>query len=90
LKNFYKKTRPWGFWKPINAVVEAEDPNFRKNKNFVRDAFNVVTGIIWQTCLVAAPIYLVCKEFTYAGIGLMIIIVTSVALYTNWYKKLEN
>jgi Na+/proline symporter len=90
LKNFYKKTRPWGFWKPINTLVEAEDPTFRKNQNFGRDMFNAVVGIIWQTCLVAAPIYLVCKEFTFAGIALMIILATSVALYTNWYRKLEN
>lgn len=90
LKNFYKKTRPWGFWKPINAIVEAEDPSFRRNKNFGRDMFNIFVGIIWQTCLVAAPIYLVCREFTYAGIGLAIIIVMSVILYQNWYKKLED
>ncbi|GHT13942.1 sodium:solute symporter [Bacteroidia bacterium] len=90
LKNFYKKTRPWGFWASINAKVEAEDPNFKKNTHFGRDLTNVIVGILWQTCLVAAPIYLVCKEFTYAGIGLMIVIVTSIILYTNWYKKLED
>jgi Na+/proline symporter len=90
LKNFYKKTRPWGFWKPINSLVQAEDANFKQNRNFRRDMLNVLTGIIWQTSLVAAPIYLVCKEFTFAGIGLMIIIATSVALYLNWYRKLEN
>ncbi|MCL1932691.1 MAG: Na+:solute symporter [Candidatus Azobacteroides sp.] len=90
LKNFYKKTRPWGFWKPVNALVEAEDPSFKRNTHFGRDMINVVVGIVWQTCLVAAPIYLVCKEFTYAGTCLMIIIVASLMLYTNWYKKLEN
>ena len=90
LKNFYKKTRPWGFWKPVDALVVAEDPAFRRNTNFGRDMVNVVTGIVWQTCLVAAPIYLVSKEFTCAGVCLMIIIITSLTLYTNWYKKLEN
>ncbi|MDR2057387.1 MAG: Na+:solute symporter [Dysgonamonadaceae bacterium] len=90
LKNFYKKTRPWGFWAPVTALVEAEDPNFKRNRNFRRDLVNVVTGIIWQTGLVAVPIYLVCKEFTFAGIGAMIILATSVVLYNNWYKKLEN
>ncbi|MDR2086899.1 MAG: Na+:solute symporter, partial [Dysgonamonadaceae bacterium] len=89
LKNFYKKTRPWGFWSPINALVEAEDPNFKRNRHFGRDLLNVVVGIVWQTALVAAPIYLVCKEFTFAGIGLMIILAGSVVLYNNWYKKLE-
>jgi Na+/proline symporter len=90
LKNFYKKTRPWGFWKPVDALVVAEDPSFKRNTYFGRDMVNVVVGIVWQTCLVATPIYLVCKEFTYVGACLMIIIVTSIVLYTNWYKKLEN
>lgn len=90
LKKFYKQTRPWGFWKPIADKVKAENPGFHENKNFVRDMVNVVVGIVWQTCLVAAPIYLVCREFTYAGIGLMVVIVCSVLLYTNWYKKLED
>ncbi len=90
LKKFYKQTRPWGFWKPIAEKVKAEDPSFSENKNFGRDMVNVLVGIVWQTCLVAAPIYLVCKEFTYAGIGLMIVVVCSVVLYTNWYKKLED
>ncbi|NDV60570.1 sodium:solute symporter family protein [Bacteroides sp. 519] len=90
LKNFYQKTRPWGFWKPIAEKVKADDPTFMENKNFARDMVNVIVGIVWQTCLVAAPIYLVCKEFTYAGIGLMVVIVCSVLLYTNWYKRLED
>jgi len=90
LKNFYKKTRPWGFWKPVYEKVVADDPNFQKNSNFVRDITNVFVGIIWQSCLVIAPIYLVCREFAFAGVALMIIIVSSIVLYTNWYKKLED
>lgn len=90
LKNFYRKTRPWGFWGPIHERVIAEDPAFRKNMNFKRDMVNVTVGIIWQTALVATPIYLVLKELTYTGIGLMIIGITTVILKKNWYDKLEN
>jgi Na+/proline symporter len=90
LKRFYKQTRPWGFWKPVHAKVVADDPSFCGNKNFGRDMFNVVAGIVWQTALVATPIYLVCKKFSAAGLGLMVIVVTSIVLYSNWYKKLED
>ncbi|MDR1762596.1 MAG: hypothetical protein LBR64_01385 [Dysgonamonadaceae bacterium] len=89
-ENFYRKTHPWGFWKRVCKKVLADNSNFKKNTNFVRDFANIVVGIVWQTCLVAAPIYLVCKEFTFAGTGLMIIIVCSIILYTNWYKKFED
>ena len=52
--------------------------------------FNVAVGIIWQTCLVAAPIYLVLKQFTSMGYALGIIVVTSLLLKKFWYDKLED
>lgn len=90
LKRFYVKTRPWGFWKPINDLVMVENAAFRKNTGCVRDLTNVLVGIIWQTALVAAPIYLVLKQFTYCGIAIMIIGVATIILKKNWYNKLED
>lgn len=90
LKKFYAKTRPWGFWKPIHEMVVAENPDFRKNTAFGRDMVNVFTGIVWQTALVAAPIYLVVKQFNSFAIALMIVGVGSVILKKNWYDKLED
>jgi len=51
------KTRPWGFWGPILKKVHADDPNFKPNPDFFRDMFNIVVGIVWQTSLVAMPIF---------------------------------
>lgn len=90
LKKFYIKTRPWGFWGPVNKLVISEKPEFRNKKTFGKDMVNVVTGIVWQTALVAAPIYLVLKQFTSMGIALGLIVVGSVILKTNWYDKLED
>lgn len=90
LKKFYIKTRPWGFWGPVNKLVISENPEFRNEKTFGKDMVNVVTGIVWQTALVAAPIYLVLKQFTSMGIALGLIVVGSVILKTNWYNKLED
>lgn len=90
LKKFYAKTRPWGFWKPVHELVVAENPDFKKNSSAKRDIFNVTVGIIWQTALVAAPIYLVLKQFWYCAIAVMIIGVMSVILKKNWYNKLED
>jgi len=90
LKNFYAKTRPWGFWKPIHEMVVAGNPDFKKNTAFGRDMVNVATGIVWQTALVAAPIYLVVKQFNSFAIALMFIGVGTVILKKNWYNKLED
>ena len=46
LKTFYRKVRPWGFWGPILAKVQAEDPAFQPNHDFWRDMFNIVVGIV--------------------------------------------
>lgn len=90
LKNFYSKTRPWGFWGPIHAQVVAENPAFEKNTAFGRDMLNVGVGILWQTALVAAPIYLVVKQFWPAAIAMMIVGIGTVVLKKNWYDKLED
>ncbi|MPM03188.1 hypothetical protein SDC9_49452 [bioreactor metagenome] len=90
LKKFYAKTRPWGYWKPVHDLVVAEQPDFKKNTAFGRDMVNVATGIIWQTALVAAPIYLVVKQYSSLAIALMIVGVGTVILKKNWYDKLED
>lgn len=90
LKKFYAKTRPWGRWKPIHDLVVAENPSFESNSNFRRDMVNVFTGVVWQTALVAAPIYLVLKQFSSLGYALMIVGIGTVILKKNWYDKLDN
>jgi Na+/proline symporter len=90
LKAFYKKTRPWGFWKPIHEKVVAEDPSFIGNKDFYRDSFNVVVGIIWQMSLVVIPIFLVIRETLSLWLWIGIFALTSWLLKRYWYDRLEN
>jgi SSS family solute:Na+ symporter len=90
LKSFYRTVRPWGFWGPIRAMVEAENPNFRRNTNFKRDMVNIVVGVIWQTALVVLPIYFVLMQWTPVAVSVVVVIVTMVFLKKNWYDKLEN
>lgn len=90
LKNFYRKTHPWGIWNPVYTLVAQDDPTFGKNGDFRRDMFNVAVGIVWQTALIFAPVYLVLKKFAFAGIGLMVVVVTSVILKKYWYDRLED
>ncbi|GJM32821.1 MAG: sodium:solute symporter [Saprospiraceae bacterium] len=88
LKNFYKNVKPWGFWKPIHDKVVAEDPVFEKNKNFKRDMFNVVIGVIWQTALVIFPIYIVLLEMVPMLIALGIAVICTIILKKTWYDRL--
>lgn len=89
LEQFYRQVRPWGFWGPIRRQVEAADPSFERNRDFNRDAVNVVVGTVWQTAMVALPFYLVLMEWRGATVALVIMGLTMFFLKRNWYDKLE-
>ncbi len=88
LKSFYRSVRPWGFWEPILSKCRAEDPSFQRNQDFRRDMFNVAVGLVWQTAMVAAPIYLVIQHWTELTISLSVFAVTSLILKFTWYDRL--
>lgn len=90
LMKFYTTVRPWGFWKPIREKVLQVNPAFVANKDFKKDMFNVVIGIIWQITLMAAPVFLVFRVYSSFFISVAIMIVTSVILKFNWWDKLES
>ena len=90
LKAFYKNVRPWGFWKPIQIEVMAEDPGFVPNKRFKLDMFNVVLGIIGQCCLTLIPMYLVLWMKMPLIITVSILAVIIFILKKTWWNKLED
>ncbi len=88
LKGFYTSVRPWGFWGPIYEKCRAEDPSFEKNRDFGRDMFNIAVGLVWQTSLVTAPIYLVIQHWKEMWISILVCALTSLVLKFTWYDKL--
>lgn len=90
LMDFYRRVRPWGFWGPILKKVLAEDPGFKRNKDFPRDMFNIAVGIAWQISLVALPLYIVIQEYQRAAMALAVTLGTSVILKFTWYDHLEE
>ena len=90
LKSFYKTVRPWGFWAPVHAAVQAEDPSFQANKRFKLDMFNVVLGIIAQLCLTILPMYFILGMQTPLWITIAILTVLIAVLKRTWWNKLED
>ena len=88
LMDFYRRVRPWGFWGPVLKKVLAEDPSFQRNRDFMRDMFNIVVGIAWQISLVALPLYIVIQEYRRAATALAIILGTSAILKFTWFDHL--
>lgn len=90
LIQFYKTVKPWGFWKPIHALAVEADPSFEPNKRFTLDMFNVIIGMIAQTCLTLLPIYVVLWLKTPLFITVAVLAVTVVILKRTWWNKLED
>ncbi len=90
LMHFYTTTKPWGFWNPIKKIALENDTNFKANKRFGADMFNVVIGIIWQMTMIIIPIYIVIRDVENALLFGLIWLVTSIILYFSWYKKLDE
>jgi Na+/proline symporter len=90
LKDFYKNVRPWGFWGPINDLLVVENPNFKKNKDFKLDMFNVAIGIVAQTVLVIIPMYIIFRQSTPAYISLAVLVVCLLLLKKFWWNKLNE
>lgn len=85
LKDFYRKTRPWGFWGPVLKALREDDATIQPNRDFAIDLFNVVTGIIWQTALTASAIFLVIhamdKFYITGGIALLTTVILKFSLW---------
>lgn len=90
LKKFYLKVRPWGFWGPVHQACLQEHPALLKNTNFLRDMINVVVGIVWQTSLVAAPIFLVIHHYSEFALCMGVAAACTIFLWKNWYQHLED
>ena len=90
LKKFYMTVRPWGFWKPIADKIKAEQPGFEPNTDCGRHWFNVIVGIIWQTSLVALPIYVVIQRPRGILGALLVLAATTAILKKSWFDHLPS
>ncbi len=90
LKSFYTTVRPWGFWEPVAAAVLKDNPEFESGASASRDLSNVAVGIIWQTSLVVAPVYLIIREWYAMGFAVALAVATSYWLKKRWFDELAD
>lgn len=88
LKSFYRKVQPAGNWEPARTAVLADDPGFKKQSSFARDAFNTVIAMIGITALYVSMLYLVLHRETIAFSLIATTLLCAVILFFTWYKHL--
>jgi solute:Na+ symporter, SSS family len=90
LKSFYATVKPWGFWQPVHNQVLKDSPQFKANKAFKLDMFNVALGIVAQLCLTILPMYLILNMKLPLAITILILTIIVVILKRTWWNKLED
>jgi len=89
LLNFYRKTRPFGFWSKIRAKFSGEFISKINSEN-KRDIFSIFFAVPWQCSLFLMWLMLAMKRFDNFVVLLIITIVLSVILYFSWFRHLST
>lgn len=87
LLEFYRTTRPFGFWRPIHAQL---DPDVRRSirREHIRDVFATLLAVPWQLVLFLLPMTVVIHQWRLAGGLLALLLALSAGLYVTWYRHL--
>jgi Na+/proline symporter len=89
LLEFYKRTRPFGFWGPIRKKIESEKIT-EINKENRRDIISTFFAVPWQVVLFLTGMALIFKRWDQFGILVIVLAVLSIGLYFNWFRHLSK
>jgi Na+/proline symporter len=90
LQVFYKRTNPWGFWKPVADKVKMADPSFIPNRHFKQDMLNVIVGIAWQMSMIVIPLFALFRLWPQLLAALAVFAGGSIWLKLKWYDKMPE
>jgi len=88
LLEFYKRTRPFGFWGPIRAKIAQEKMQAIKKENR-RDIISTFFAVPWQVVLFLTGMAVIFKRWDEFAVLLVILAVLSVGLYFKWFRHLS-
>jgi Na+/proline symporter len=89
LLEFYKRTRPFGFWGPIRRKI-APDTIEKINKENHRDILSTFFAVPWQIVLFLTGMTFIMKRWDQFVWILSALIILSTALYFNWFRHLSK
>jgi hypothetical protein len=89
LSNFYKITRPFGFWGSIKQELSKEIQLKIDTENR-RDIIATFFAVPWQVVLFLTGMMIVMKQWTNAMNLGVLLVVLSVGLYWFWFRHLSK
>ncbi len=89
LLEFYKRTRPFGFWKPVREKLEASKLE-EINKENRRDIWSTLMAVPWQVVLFLTGMTIILKRWDEFAWLSLILAALSAGLYFNWFRHLSS
>ncbi len=89
IDNFYRVTRPFGFWGVVsqNLPTNLQAKIERENR---RDIMATLIAIPWQLVLFLMGMMLMMKQWNNFGVLFLMFILLSIGLYFTWFKHLDK
>ncbi|NEP11833.1 MAG: sodium:solute symporter [Symploca sp. SIO2C1] len=89
MDNFYKQTRPFGWWGRIRSQLPTNIQAKIKNENR-RDILSTLIAVPWQLVLFLMGMMLIMKRWDNFGILLLLFLLLSIGLYFTWFRYLAK
>ncbi|MGD9489784.1 MAG: sodium:solute symporter [Calditrichaceae bacterium] len=89
LLNFYKVTRPFGFWGHIRAKLSDQKLGEIRKEN-KRDIFSIFLAVPWQLILFLSWMMLLVRDWTKLSVLLILLVAISTTLYFTWFRHLRQ
>tara|TARA_B100000929_G_scaffold182379_1_gene144379 strand:- start:2406 stop:3887 length:1482 start_codon:yes stop_codon:yes gene_type:complete len=89
LENFYRVTRPFGFWSHIRGSLP-EAVQSKVNQENRRDIIATFFAVPWQVVLFLTGMMIVMKQWSNAMNLFAILVILSAGLYWFWFRHLSD
>jgi SSS family solute:Na+ symporter len=87
LENFYRTTKPFGFWRPLRATVTAEEA-VAMSREHKYDIISLPFALFWQFTMLMLPMLLIIRQYGASAVAASVLAVSLVGRYFFWYRKL--
>lgn len=87
LENFYRRTRPFGFWKPFKEILP-ETVRIKMEKEHRNDLLALPFTLVFHVTLFLLPMQLIIKKFDTFFFLLGIFLIAITGMYYFWYRNL--
>ncbi len=87
-ENFYRVTRPFGFWGPMRDIFTGEKKRALRTEHR-NDLLTVPFALLWQVTLFLLPMQLVMKAYASFFLTLPFFFIGAGGMYLFWWRRLS-